>query len=483
MQFLGTVASESELTAIVCSLEETHRDKTLFFRGQTKLYPTISSSRSRSQNPQPSLIATAWSAFASNALALPVPDAFSGQVQAILQHYGMPTYFVDVTRDPQVAAWFATHQHVSKDHVYVGGAFRRFPHTWHEKQTVSGYVLVLGVPDVDRLIHDRRLFDLSSLPATFVRPHRQRAWLMLNRPPTKPDPNDFVIGMIEVTSNFTSSHSQRTLFPTTDEDPCYARLLSLPFVETPMDWPTGDAEADKLIKGGLVADRALAVPEYRERNEQPNRKWTDIWISEPPPMRLWKGWRFDLSTVHPPLQGDIRDTCKVTLSPTAKQRLDAASHLSLAWPELGSNGLFFTYAGLDSDKFCDFAPPFYGVWLQKHEDLIVETPMEASGESLTVMPGHVYQFGNAVLSRQTTPNGCTCRFPDTHDARITAALRLSAAVAAGIVLMVPHPRISSMFVAFTEDDMNVMAPDLASSKAMMTAIFERLRRRPQTPPV
>lgn len=475
MDCLGSVATEAELEAILRQLIERFPGLTLFFRGQTKLHPAVTSARSRLTKPPPPLIDTAWSAFASNALYLPAPDTMDGRVKAILQHYGAPTYFLDLSTSANVAAWFAVHAYAEKKHVYVGGAFRMYRHAWYERiQGTPGYLIVFGIKEPEALMQNQRLYDLSHLPSTFVRPKRQSAWLLMHRPPTRPDPNEFILGYFEVMPGFESCHMQADLFPGPSRDPCYQRLLDLPFAERPV--PINEEGKSEMAGRDMIfAERVLDLPEYHAKEDTPNRKWTDIWVCEPTPMRRWMGWRFDLSTLHPPIQGDVRDTKKVTLSPTAKQVLDGSRELPLRWPELGADGLFFTYGGLDNDKFSDAAPPYHGVWLQRHEDLIVETPMESSDDALSVMPGHVFQFSNGKLARQETANGCKCGFPETHEERVAATLRLSSAVAAGKVLLIPHPRIETMFVAFTERDMDSIAADLSSSKRMHRAIMERLK--------
>ncbi len=88
-------------------------------------------------------------------------------------------------------------------------------------------------------------------------------------------------------------------------------------------------------------------------------------------MRMWKNWRYPLETVYPGVKGDIRDATKFTLTPSAKNVIDAATDVDCSWPQPGNQGLFFTYAAIDHDKVGDHFPPYYGVWLQRDDDLVL----------------------------------------------------------------------------------------------------------------
>lgn len=478
MNVIGKVGSELELNDLVLSLSARHAEHRLFFRGQVKLHPTIRASRNRPSSQPNSLTESAWIAFASNALALSRPSNTSGQVKAILQHYGMPTYFLDLTTDVLVAGWFARNKYYSQRELYIGEVFRTFDRVnYRPIGDKVGYIIVFSVPNPLDLLSSERLFDLSSLPDSFVRPKRQKAWLLLDRPPTMPDPGEFVLGVIEVDWSFSSSLTQDQLFPQPEHDPCYSRLLSIPFVEIPMEWfsqPVKDRQSGYM----RLATRALSTPEYGETLNKPfvNHKWADIWIYEPKPIRLWKEWRFDLSTIHSRLTGDIRETAKVTVSPSAYSILSTSNDFELEWPALGKEGIFFTEAQLEHDKFSDHGPPYHGFWIQKHEDLLVETPMVSDFENLSVTPGHVYFFSDGKIQRQLTANGCSCNHPETHDLRVLMALRLPAAIRSGRVLLVPHERVPEAYIAFTEADMDFMKPGIERTQEMMRRIFAGISR-------
>jgi hypothetical protein len=41
--------------------------------------------------------------------------------QAIFQHYGWRSFYVDLTKFPQIAAWFAANQHEERRRIHMGG--------------------------------------------------------------------------------------------------------------------------------------------------------------------------------------------------------------------------------------------------------------------------------------------------------------------------------------------------------------------------
>ena len=157
-------------------------------------------------------------------------------------------------------------------------------------------------------------------------------------------------------------------------------------------------------------------------------------------MRIWYRWQFDLSTVHPGVAGNIQDTTKITISPGALKALaDHAHRGSLSWPTLDTDGLFCTFAAEDHDKVLDHGPPYDGVWLQRNQDMIVETPARADDNTLAVGPGHAFVFWDGRLIRQDAPGACTCGHPEKHERRVRRILRMSSLIRKGRVRLTPHP--------------------------------------------
>jgi FRG domain len=107
---LRPVENLPELEATIARLKETHPGYSFLYRGQTTLHPKIRSSKARDSQATNLEVETGWRPLAFGMLGLPYAEGRSRFTEAILQHYGAPTHYVDLTHDLEVAAWFAVHQ-------------------------------------------------------------------------------------------------------------------------------------------------------------------------------------------------------------------------------------------------------------------------------------------------------------------------------------------------------------------------------------
>jgi hypothetical protein len=91
-------------------------DGDVLYRGQLKDYGSetasgIRTSFDRNGCSPPTMLK--WAHYAEFALRqlLPNPDVIDGIefVQAVLQHYGWSSFFLDASADPTMSAWFAGH--------------------------------------------------------------------------------------------------------------------------------------------------------------------------------------------------------------------------------------------------------------------------------------------------------------------------------------------------------------------------------------
>lgn len=410
------------------------------------------------------------------------PEFGDEYAKALLQHYGLKTHFVDLTTDVRVAAWFASNQYKGHQSGYVGSSMREYEIAdYGQDPQAVGYIIVLAIPNHADLQARGRLFDLGRLPEHCVRPHRQKGWLMLDRPPTEPTPNEFWVATIKIQGAILSSDLTRAhLFPDKLTDPTYAAFLSVPFVQVPMAYYKSDG--DEYPRDGVeefcFAYRAIQVPEYLDENNEEcvNHKWDDFTIYEPHEMRVWKYWRYLLASMHSGASGDIRDTVKVTLTPEALEVLKASHSKDYSWPQLDSDGLFFTFAGMDHDKVSEHAPPYAGVWLQRDDDMIIEVPMSVENHELMVSQGHAYFLKSGRLNRQEIRNSCRCGSPESHDLRVQAMLRLSALIREGTLILLPHPKLSQLGwnIVITGTEGNSLMPQVTSFQKVMKAIFSGL---------
>lgn len=474
---IGPLKSAAELRRVEKRLRIENPSCLLLFRGQTRLHEHVRSGRARPDARIQPDIEAGWSAMAARMLGLSVDSSHRGLVKAILQHYGHATHYVDLTSSIVVAAWFASHQFATQQNGYIGSELRQFESATYSRRSETGYILVLAIKDPVDLKERDRLFDLSALPPSFARPHRQHGWLMLDRPPTLPQPDHFWVATITIDCSSFEDAPTRTLFPPIAEDPAFGALLSLPFVQVP-DAYFRDPKSKK-EEGGwdewCFARRALAVPEYIEGEDRGTlyHKWTDVTLYEPHPIRMWRHWRFDLDKIYPGVSGNIGSTVKISISPSARRVLESALEADCAWPSLGADGIFFAFAELDHDKVIDHGPPYGGVWLQRDDDLVFEVPMEADRKELRVAPGHAFFLRNGRLSIQQTPNGCGCGSPESHEQRVSSVLRLSSLLRSGEVILLPHPVLGEWwYILITGGEHTVLQPQVAEARTIIHAVIQ-----------
>lgn len=191
--------SAEQLRPIHDALVATFPDHVILYRGQTILYPTLQSGRRRPGVKVNADVEQGWSVVAGKIIAE------GGEAQnalhlrkAVLQHYGFVTDYLDLTSDIHIAAWFATNESDSRTTFWGGGPPRRFSQTRYTRRVEgTGYVVVVAVPRAEIEKESPTVFDISRLQH-LVRPQRQRAWLMLARPPLLPDPNAYWIATVEL---------------------------------------------------------------------------------------------------------------------------------------------------------------------------------------------------------------------------------------------------------------------------------------------
>lgn len=472
------VESWDQFDTHVSNICDLYKDHLILFRGQRNLYPTIRSGRCRPDVKIPRDLDRGWRSLAAKMLGNFSAAANGEQAKAILQHYGLPTHFVDLTADSRIAGWFASHELETVPHFHFGSSsLRQFSTSRYRPSGKSdGYILVLAIPDPNALISKDRLFDLSKLPRECARPHRQESWLLLDRPPTEPTPNSFWIATFKLnTETIVGSLKTLSLFPSATEDQAFAQLLSLPFVLCPL---ATSSKPELNSSEWCSARRVLDVPEYVDEPETfgTNHTWNDLTIYEPHHMRCWKQWQFDISQVYPELSGDIKDTIKVSLTPEAWGLLQKATDKRLQWPELGSDGVFFTFAALDHDKVVEHSPPYHGVWLQRDDELVVEMTMKADKDSLSVGNGHVYFLKGGGIERQSVKGSCGCGKPESHDHRVASVLRLSSCLDDGSLILLPHPQLdeSVCYVVITGDEGATMQSDVDSFQEMHRKVLKGL---------
>lgn len=253
------------------------------FRGQTKDYSAILSSLGRTLRTRPAgewfetrikqlYIKAGLLSVVGDLLRLPQLGPIDIQVSvanyvladALVQHYGYQTSYVDVSPSIDVALWFATHRFEGRMDAPFGKAepFRiTFP-AWHVAATEPGVVYVLDAKPWDRVsaIDDGQYVDLVPIaPEGVNRPRRQVGGL-LHAPAWGAGRGD-VSGLLRTKfairfqwEEAGKEWSTDYVFPGPAEDPIYQALLRAPFFRTVRPKPAGGEET--------IFRRTCTVPEY-----------------------------------------------------------------------------------------------------------------------------------------------------------------------------------------------------------------------------
>lgn len=223
------------------------KSELIFFRGESRIYPTLPPTAfrgiatKRSESSAVRRINTAISHFSRPLSATP-----SYAHEALLQHYGLKTTWIDLVDNIWVALWFACHQAHSAGPCGEYLHFeRRIPRT---DATCKAYILLVAAdvaaPDLTRpglyLGPNTELIDLRiAAPSVFVRPHAQHGLLMRMKGNHAQRPLEYssqVRGVLEIdlsdalewlgNSTALSTHS---LFPPPAYDNGYSALLQASF--------------------------------------------------------------------------------------------------------------------------------------------------------------------------------------------------------------------------------------------------------------
>jgi hypothetical protein len=206
-----------------------------------------------------------WSKYAGNLLETYVGSSAKSNdfTQALLQHYGWRSFYIDCSSNPAISAWFASHKYSEPGGIEMCEDCEERP-VWLKKRKAQydfadgeGHLYVISKAASERTVG---LIDLAAIKIEGARPRTdsQDAWLLgpLRKQSVPPDcllaqisgPRS-VFKEFAREGGFTSTES---LFPPASEDPILKSLLSLPWVEIP------------LPPGIPAYKRALDIPEYHD---------------------------------------------------------------------------------------------------------------------------------------------------------------------------------------------------------------------------
>jgi hypothetical protein len=191
--------------------------------------------------------------------------------QAILQHYGWRSFFLDATSDPAVACWFAANRYKTEpcgemiEDCWEDPVFVRRERAWYEPAQGEGCLYAISRKALRA--HDLQAVDLLEI-TTREGQHRcaaQSAFMV--GPLQKNLPDDCVTTRIRAPNSVFAAYAARSaeltaerLFPGPQTDPVMAALLSIPWVKIELEG--GD------VDDGFGIDffnRGLPLPEYGAR--------------------------------------------------------------------------------------------------------------------------------------------------------------------------------------------------------------------------
>lgn len=239
------IGSKEELAHLLTDLQSSH-----FFRGQTKHYteggvfhgfPT--SFERHGCIPRRM---RRWACYAHDILytlsTAPKPDVPLELSQALLQHYGWRSFFVDLSASPGVAAWFASHAFAEKDAFVISEDINEVGVTLHYRlasyspsRQQRGHLYCIARDALQSHgigVHDLRVI-MSELQC---RPTRQEAIVV--GPLSSRLAADVVTHHIEADCSLLRElaldagiQHQDDLFPTAGHDILYQHFLREPWVE------------------------------------------------------------------------------------------------------------------------------------------------------------------------------------------------------------------------------------------------------------
>jgi FRG domain len=271
------VSSYRQLLDSIAALPPPAGGAVRVYRGQTKDYGTLLSSMGRIRQTRPEgeafetnirhwFIKSGMLTLVSDLLKLVKLSAIDVRIgvsdfvfaEALIQHYGYQTAYIDVTPSPDVALWFATHRFEGHMDAPYGAApvHLTWP-AWHITPTAPGVIYVLDVQPWDGVsaIQEGVFVDLLPIaPDGVNRPRRQAGGLL------RADGDLYPLAGAKFEIDFPWQEtgldwSTDYIFPGPAEDPIYANLLRAPFFHAVRPAATGDGEEE-------IFRRACTLPEY-----------------------------------------------------------------------------------------------------------------------------------------------------------------------------------------------------------------------------
>ncbi|TIT31067.1 MAG: hypothetical protein E5W65_30265 [Mesorhizobium sp.] len=264
-----TIATVEELKAVLAAF-----GPDALFRGQVRHFgtddaPKMNTSFSRNGCIPPLMLR--WSHYSGFILAALLGrdqrEISTEFTQAVLQHYGWRSFYLDASSNPAVSAWFASHAFSGSRSIelcedcFEAPVFLVKLMAKYAYEEGTGFLYVLSKEAMAK--RGLGLVDLSSIELPDCRPrfHVQAAWLV--GPLYEDLPVDCILATIQGPRSIFRALAQESgivetghLFPNTDEDPVLELLTSMPWQK--MRLPN---EKKKDLK---FFQQAFEFPEYHD---------------------------------------------------------------------------------------------------------------------------------------------------------------------------------------------------------------------------
>jgi len=233
------VTTQKDLESILKDIVSKYGPERLVFRGQVKdcpLVPTMYRGK-RGIACIPELTAN-WGVCSERLISQfkkTVPALI--ETEAIMQHYGYRSFFVDVTSDPRIALWFALHKfNLQRTPQYVDDRLRSAIFQWSQyRSNNNGYLYAILLPSKGK--SDKRYIDLTKLmPKDSTRIHKQQAGAVFCSPKSR-SIDELVVAKLKVVDDgwFRNSNQNvktNELFPPPSIDIFYRSLCNIPYFIT-----------------------------------------------------------------------------------------------------------------------------------------------------------------------------------------------------------------------------------------------------------
>jgi len=402
------IESEIELKQKVSEIISSIPDTSLaLFRGENQNYPQMRSGKARPNAFIIPEIENGWNVIVGRLIK--DQSKSTEYRQSILQHYGYPTFYLDLTSDPLIAAWFAIHEFSRLDPMrWVGGmCFRVLDmSTYVQIKEGIGYFHILEIPNYQSFFEDNQLFDITD-ENLFIRPQKQSAYLILDKPNTSVNPNDHKIYTLEIDRTiFDSSYDVMDLFPHPNDDLGYNKLLDVPFIQKPFSFEQMGKIENEM---GCVAfdytnnyaKRIIDIPFYMKELKnlfdiKPKTK--DLLLFEQRLFRQWKELKINLSDYYSTPDTFLSNATKISLSPGSLYKIqDEKYDVTLKWPDINSDNILFVKTEYDHDVAGHDEPPAIAFWLCRYYNHLIEIHIGIEDDKFYIEPGYMYVIQNNKL--------------------------------------------------------------------------------------